>query len=92
MLLSPANEMFCNFSREYLPLVLGKDAIGDLAETTSSYSPLQQPSILNEFSTVAYRYWNVKLVLFFILVKVWAFYNCRQVQWKWRMAPQRTFQ
>ena len=48
--------MFGNMSREYLPVVLGKEALGDLADTTTTYSPSQNPTMLNEFSTVAFRY------------------------------------
>ena len=41
--------------REYLPNVLGSQALGDLADTETSYNPDVDPSILNEFATVAFR-------------------------------------
>ena len=41
--------------REYLPNVLGSKALGDLAETETRYNPDMDPSILNEFATVAFR-------------------------------------
>ena len=42
-------------SREYLPVVLGRAAMGNLSETYSTYRPTSDPSILNEFATVAFR-------------------------------------
>ena len=56
---NPEVELFSDISREYLPLVLGRDALGDLAKTTTLYSPSQQPSIFNELAAVAFRYCNL---------------------------------
>ena len=47
-----------NFAREYLPVVLGSAAvvaIADLTNSDTTYDPDIDPSILNEFATVAYR-------------------------------------
>ena len=41
--------------REYLPNVLGSKALGDLTDTETKYNPDVDPSILNEFATVAFR-------------------------------------
>ena len=41
--------------REYLPNVLGSQALGDLTDTETRYNPDVDPSILNEFATVAFR-------------------------------------
>ena len=41
--------------REYLPNVLGSQALGDLADTETRYNSDVDPSILNEFATVAFR-------------------------------------
>ena len=41
--------------REYLPNVLGSEAFGDLGDTDTTYNPHVDPSILNEFATVAFR-------------------------------------
>ena len=46
--------------REYLPNVLGSKALGDLTETETRYNPDMDPSILNEFATVAFR-WSLLL-------------------------------
>merc|ERR1712088_1034999 len=42
--------------REYLPVVLGQSALGDLASTETVYNPDVDPSIRNEFAAVAYRF------------------------------------
>ena len=41
--------------REYLPNVLGSEAYGDLGDRDTTYNPHVDPSILNEFATVAFR-------------------------------------
>ena len=41
--------------REYLPVVLGSVASASLATPVTTYDPSVDPSILNEFATVAYR-------------------------------------
>ena len=41
--------------REYLPVVLGSAALDSLSSTSTTYDPSIDPSILNEFATVAYR-------------------------------------
>ena len=41
--------------REFLPVVLGSKALGNLAQTDTSYDQNVDPSILNEFATVAFR-------------------------------------
>ena len=41
--------------REYLPNVLGSEAFGDLGDRDTTYNPHVDPSILNEFATVAFR-------------------------------------
>ena len=41
--------------REYLPNVLGSKALGDLTDRETIYNPNIDPSILNEFATVAFR-------------------------------------
>ena len=40
---------------EFLPVVLGKRALGNLADVDSEYDQNVDPSILNEFATVAFR-------------------------------------
>ena len=47
--------MYATCHREYLPVVLGSAAMGNLAETSTTYRPTRDPSILNEFATVAFR-------------------------------------
>ena len=41
--------------RGWLPVVLGAKAMGDLAQTTTKYDSAIDPSITNEFATVAFR-------------------------------------
>ena len=41
--------------RGWLPTVLGATALGDLAQTTTKYHSAIDPSIMNEFATVAFR-------------------------------------
>ena len=41
--------------REFLPVVLGKKALGNLASIETTYDQNVDPSILNEFATVAFR-------------------------------------
>ena len=41
--------------REYLPNVLGSEAFGELGDRDTTYNPHVDPSILNEFATVAFR-------------------------------------
>ena len=41
--------------QEFLPIVLGSKALGNLAKTETSYDQNVDPSILNEFATVAFR-------------------------------------
>ena len=41
--------------REFLPVVLGRKALGNLAKTETTYDQNVDPSILNEFATVAFR-------------------------------------
>ena len=41
--------------REFLPVVLGKKALGNLANKKTTYDQNVDPSILNEFATVAFR-------------------------------------
>ena len=41
--------------QEYLPIVLGKKALGDLDANETEYDASADPSILNEFATVAFR-------------------------------------
>ena len=41
--------------REFLPVVLGKKALGNLANQKTTYDQNVDPSILNEFATVAFR-------------------------------------
>ena len=41
--------------REFLPVVLGRRALGNLANTETTYDQNVDPSILNEFATVAFR-------------------------------------
>ena len=43
--------------QEYLPVVLGEKALGNLAAIDSEYDQNVDPSILNEFATIAFR-WN----------------------------------
>ena len=40
---------------EFLLVVLGKRALGNLADVDSEYDQNVDPSILNEFATVAFR-------------------------------------
>jgi len=42
--------------KEYLPLILGKAALLDLDSDETNYDPSVNPSILNEFATVAFRF------------------------------------
>jgi peroxidase len=45
--------------REYLPVILGSNAMlanGLVFDDVTNYDPLTDPSILNEFATVAYRF------------------------------------
>ena len=42
--------------REFLPVVLGETALGNLAESQPTYDQIVDPSILNEFDTVAFRW------------------------------------
>ena len=42
--------------REFLPVVLGETALGNLAESEPTYEQIVDPSILNEFDTVAFRW------------------------------------
>ena len=42
--------------KEYLPLILGKDALLGLDSDETNYDPSVDPSILNEFATVAFRW------------------------------------
>ena len=56
--------------KEYLPLILGKAALLDLDSDETNYDPSVNPSILNEFATVAFRSQNFRsftkiLLLFF---------------------------
>ena len=47
-----------SLGREYLPVVLGAvglSAMPELTEVDTTYKPFIDPSILNEFATVAYR-------------------------------------
>ena len=41
--------------QEFLPVVLGKKALGNLAAKDTEYDQNVDPSILNEFATVAFR-------------------------------------
>ena len=41
--------------REFLPVVLGSKALGNLANKKTTYDQNVDPSILNEFATVAFR-------------------------------------
>ena len=41
--------------QEWLPVVLGKKALGNLAAKDTEYDQNLDPSILNEFATVAFR-------------------------------------
>ena len=41
--------------REFLPVVLGSSALGNLANTETTYDQNVDPSILNEFATIAFR-------------------------------------
>ena len=41
--------------REFLPVVLGNTALGNLAKTETFYDQNVDPSILNEFATIAFR-------------------------------------
>ena len=41
--------------REFLPVVLGEKALGNLAAIDSEYDQNVDPSILNEFATIAFR-------------------------------------
>ena len=41
--------------QEFLPVVLGKKALGNLATKDTEYDQNVDPSILNEFATVAFR-------------------------------------
>ena len=41
--------------REFLPVVLGEQALGNLATVETTYDQNIDPSILNEFATVAFR-------------------------------------
>ena len=41
--------------RGWLPSVLGATALGDLAQTNTKYHSAIDPSIMNEFATVAFR-------------------------------------
>ena len=41
--------------REFLPVVLGRKALGNLAKIETTYDQNVDPSILNEFATVAFR-------------------------------------
>ena len=41
--------------REYLPVVLGERLLGNLATFDTEYDQNVDPSILNEFATVAFR-------------------------------------
>ena len=41
--------------QEYLPVVLGEEALGDLVAKDTEYDQNVDPSILNEFATVAFR-------------------------------------
>ena len=41
--------------QELLPIVLGSKALGNLAKTETAYDQNVDPSILNEFATVAFR-------------------------------------
>ena len=43
--------------REFFPVVLGEKALGNLVESETTYDQIVDPSILNEFATVAFR-WN----------------------------------
>ena len=57
--------------KEYLPLILGKAALLDLDSDETNYDPSVNPSILNEFATVAFRSQNFRsftkiLLLFFL--------------------------
>ena len=45
--------------QEYLPVVLGKRALGNLAAKDTEYDQNVDPSILNEFATIAFR-WYLK--------------------------------
>ena len=40
---------------EFLPVVLGKKALGNLNAKDTEYDQNVDPSILNEFATVAFR-------------------------------------
>ena len=58
MHLTSTKHLALNLAREYLPVVLGAAglvAMGDLTEVDTTYKPFIDPSILNEFATVAYR-------------------------------------
>ena len=46
--------------KEYLPLILGKDALLGLDSDETNYDPSVDPSILNEFATVAFRWQKLK--------------------------------
>ena len=67
--------------REYLPNVLGSEAYGDLGDRDTTYNPHVDPSILNEFATVAFRLDSYKNLSIFVFPQVWTFHSCRYVQW-----------
>merc|ERR1711962_1656645 len=58
--------------REYLPIVLGKKAYGDLGKTNTKYDPKVDPSVLNEFATVAFRYGHSQVLRVFQGVSRWS--------------------
>ena len=64
--------------KEYLPLILGRDAFLALDNDEKIYDPSVDPSILNEFATVAFRWQKFiiskKILSFF--VQVWALNHC----------------
>merc|ERR1719341_73779 len=58
--------------REYLPIVLGVRAHGNLGSTDTRYNPTVDPSVLNEFATVAFRYGHSQVLRLFQGVSRWA--------------------